>query len=240
MKKRMPMKMVDKKQKQEEQRQQRKLERRSKNLENIERKAPKLTEKPTILIVSEGENTEPSYFKFFKLKSAHIEAIGEGYNTLSLVKRADEISKEKNYDQVWCVFDKDDFNNQDFNNAITKAKELKFGVAYSNQAFEYWFILHFNDHNGSSIHRNSYNGMINTYLKPLGSFYDGNGSKIVTQDFFNKMRSFDPTYKKNRTDLAIERAIRNNKVHKDSNTSYAKSESSTTVYELVLEILKHI
>lgn len=46
-----------------------------------------------------------------------------------------------------------DFNNTDFNNAIQIAEANNFGVAYSNQAFEYWIILHFNDHQGGGLDR---------------------------------------------------------------------------------------
>ena len=38
--------------------------------------------------------TEPSYFNKFKLTTATIKAVGEGYNTISLVNRAIELSKE--------------------------------------------------------------------------------------------------------------------------------------------------
>ena len=118
---------------------------------------PTKLERPTILIVCEGENTEPSYFSQFKLSTATIKAIGEGYNTVSLVNRALKLSKEKSYDQVWCVFDKDDFSVNNFNNAITLSEANNFGVAYSNQAFEYWLILHFDDHQGGGMHRDDYN-----------------------------------------------------------------------------------
>ena len=45
----------------------------------LERAEAKILEKPTILIVCEGENTEPSYFRQFKLSSATIKPVGEGY-----------------------------------------------------------------------------------------------------------------------------------------------------------------
>lgn len=103
----------------------------------LDRNEPSKLEKPTILIICEGKNTEPSYFRQFKLSTATIKPIGEGFNTVSLVNRAIQLSKEKPYEQVWCVFDKDDFSNNDFNSAIQIAEAENFGVAYSNQAFEY-------------------------------------------------------------------------------------------------------
>ena len=49
---------------------------------NLERNIPQKTEKEKFLIVCEGKNTEPSYFKKFKLTTATIKAVGEGYNTI--------------------------------------------------------------------------------------------------------------------------------------------------------------
>ena len=213
-----------------------KLKRRSEPI--IERQEPFLEEKPTILIVCEGENTEPSYFNQFKLLSATIKSIGEGYNTISLVQRADQLAKENKYDQVWCVFDKDDFCENDFNNAIILAKASNFGVAYSNQAFEYWLILHFNDHQGGGMHRNDYDKKINELIKEHKVHYDGKKSKLINEDFFELLDGVDKKTGQKRVDLAISRAERNYKQQNHSNPS--KVESTTTVFELVREILKYI
>ena len=204
----------------------------------LERPVAELTAKPTILIVCEGENTEPSYFNQFRLSSAKVKSVGEGYNTISLVNRAFELSQQGNFDQVWCVFDKDDFNEQDFNDAIQIAKSNNFGVAYSNQAFEYWLILHFNDHQGGGMHRNDYNDRINSLLKPYKVKYDGNGSKIVEEDFFELLDGIDEKTKNKRVNLAIARAERNDKQF--DHTNPAREESSTTVFRLVQELLKHL
>lgn len=204
----------------------------------LERLVAELTAKPSILIVCEGENTEPSYFNQFRLSSAKVKSVGEGYNTISLVNRAFELSQQGSFDQVWCVFDKDDFNEQDFNDAIQIAKSNNFGVAYSNQAFEYWLILHFNDHQGGGMHRNDYNDKINSLLKPYKVKYDGNGSKIVEEDFFELLDGIDEKTKNKRVDLAIARAERNDKQF--DHTNPAREESSTTVFRLVQELLKHL
>ena len=206
---------------------------------SLERPVPALIEKPSILIVCEGENTEPSYFNQFRLSSAVIKSVGEGYNTTSLVNRAIQLSQEDKYDQVWCVFDKDDFNEGDFNAAIQTAQNQGFGVAYSNQAFEYWLILHFYDHQGGGMHRNDYNKKINKILKPYNVKYEGTGSKIVEEDFFELLESIDKKKsKKKRVDLAIERAERTYNQLEHSNP--AKEESSTTVFLLVKELLKYL
>lgn len=57
----------------------------------------------------------------------------------------------KKYDEIWCVFDADPKPSNpsqimNFNSAIMLAEKQKFFVAYSHQAFEYWLLLHMDDH----------------------------------------------------------------------------------------------
>lgn len=103
------------------------------------------------LIVCEGERTEPNYFKelvkdrYSEVRSEDI--VGEGRSTCALVKRTEEIretlehQRQLRFDRVWVVFDKDDFN--DFNEAIALAERKGFKAAWSNEAFELWYLLHF-------------------------------------------------------------------------------------------------
>ena len=144
------MKMKDKKaeQKSAKQKHFEQLKAQRRKEPNLERPVPELSQKPSILIVCEGKNTEPSYFNQFRITSAKVKSIGEGYNTISLVNRALELSQQGTYDQVWCVFDMDVKRGADefadFDNAISKALQLGYKIAYSNDAFELWFYLHFN------------------------------------------------------------------------------------------------
>lgn len=101
-----------------------------------------------ILIVCEGEKTEPNYFEAI-VKTKYTDVIkvdieGEGRNTVSLVKKTIEIRDKsvKTYDRVWAVFDKDSF--EDFNDAIQLAKENNIQSAWSNESFELWYCLHLN------------------------------------------------------------------------------------------------
>lgn len=215
------------------------LDRVNRRLEpRLERTAPSRVEKPTILIVCEGENTEPSYFLQFKLTSAKIKAIGKGYNTLSLVKQAIKLQQKGNYDQVWCVFDKDNSSVASFNTAIELAASKDFGIAYSNQAFEYWLILHFEDHQGGGMSRREYDATINAYIKPMGAYYDGNGNKKISESFWEILNGFDELTGQFRRNLAIIRAKRNYDLF--DHKSPAIEESSTTVFRLVEEIIKYI
>ncbi|MFB2768241.1 RloB family protein [Pelatocladus sp. BLCC-F211] len=95
------------------------------------------------LIVCEGEETEPNYFRSFRTPGLVIAVHGIGANPSRLVEKAKELHSQDEYDQIWCVFDRDSWSKQDFNNAIQNAKVQGFDVAYSNEAFELWYILHF-------------------------------------------------------------------------------------------------
>lgn len=57
------------------------------------------------------------------------------------------------FDRIWVVFDKDDFD--DFNDAIKKAHKLGFQSAWTNEAFELWYYLHF-EYLDSGIDRTAY------------------------------------------------------------------------------------
>jgi hypothetical protein len=97
------------------------------------------------LILCEGSKTEPIYFRQFPA-SAQVE--GLAIDPLSLVQEAIRRSSEAKrnraeYDQVWCVFDRDDWPLDRFNQAIALARDKHVNVAYSNEAFELWYLLHF-------------------------------------------------------------------------------------------------
>lgn len=98
---------------------------------------------PSILIVCEGQRTEPNYFKSFPVVNKTV-IKGTGRNTLSLVDYAISEKKKGDYDQTWCVFDEDS-RTQDFDNAIKKCSSNDIFPAYSNESFELWYVLHFED-----------------------------------------------------------------------------------------------
>jgi hypothetical protein len=101
------------------------------------------------LIVCEGAKTEPNYFAALERElpfgTVELRIDGVGRNTIGLVDYT--IKQRKNacrrYDRVWVVFDKDDFPEANFNNAILKAASNDINCAWTNEAFELWFLLHF-------------------------------------------------------------------------------------------------
>lgn len=202
------------------------------------RSKPFLELKKRFLIYCEGMNTEPSYFRQFKLPTVEILTFGEGYNTLSLVERALAIKSGREYEQVWCVFDADDHGVENFNNAVKLAEENKIGAAYSIQAFEYWLLLHFNDHQGGKMHRNDYHVRINEYLSHFGVTYKGTGDKKISEELFDILMGVDEATQKTRIELAIERAKR--VYSRYDHRSPGSEESSTTVFKLVEELKKYL
>ncbi len=85
-----------------------------------------------------------------------IDICGEGAGTRKLIEITERIVKEARilYQNIWVVFDKDDF--EDFDQAIKDGMNQGYKIAWSNQSFEYWLYLHFY-YSGSALHRDSWN-----------------------------------------------------------------------------------
>jgi hypothetical protein len=117
------------------------------------------------LIVCEGEKTEPNYFKSFKknVKSFvyTIDTFGEATNTKDLVRKtiAARDKSSQQYDSVWAVFDKDSFSPNNFNSAISLAEANDVKVGWTNEAFELWYLLHFQYRN-TAMSRTDYKSAI--------------------------------------------------------------------------------
>jgi hypothetical protein len=125
-----------------------------------------------ILIVCEGEKTEPNYFRKFPANPEvydGIDVYGAGYNTVSLINETIRIKKlalqkREPYIETWCVFDKDDFSIELFENAIKLAEKNQIKCAYSIEAFEIWYMLHFNYY-ATAFSRSQYKGKLSELLK---------------------------------------------------------------------------
>ncbi len=136
----------------------------------MQRRVDTLRPRERFLIVCEGEKTEPNYFRGFRVPKEIVEIVGLGANTVGIVKEAIRRDAEEGYDQVWCVFDRDSFPANNFNDALNLARKSSIRVAYSNQCFELWYLLHFNYYH-TAISRKDY---INKLTKVLGYKYEKN------------------------------------------------------------------
>lgn len=140
------------------------------------------------LIVCEGTKTEPNYFEALRRKLSggvgdRIVVVGAQDNTLGIVERAREEVELRNrsdnppYYHVWLVFDRDSFPADDFDNAIAAAadEDAKFKAegnavlphwhaAWSNEAFELWYLFHFQENVGGAISRDRFRDMLSNHL----------------------------------------------------------------------------
>ena len=178
------------------------------------------------LIVCEGEKTEPNYFESFKERlkkgAVKVKVIGDGTDTLRVVQAAKRIYERSlrtptPYDKVWVVFDRDSFPPSDFDNAIHSADANNFGCAWSNEAFELWYLLHFEFRN-SAMSRTEYKKCLSAHL--------GEKYKKNDPDMYRKLE--------NNQEQAVRNSARLLEQHNGQPPS--KSNPATQVHLLVEEL----
>ncbi|MGF7230371.1 RloB family protein [Arachidicoccus sp.] len=191
------------------------------------------------LIVCEGEATEPNYFEGLKqdlpkgvLTAYEIDIEGTGRNTQSLVDEALRLQSayEKNtirkIDKLWVVFDRDSFSAQDFNAAIQRCHNSGIGCAWNNEAFELWYLLHFQYYE-NAMSRRVYKDMIESHLKP------------VLGNNFRYEKNSEQMYALLKEHGSLENAIRSGKrlAERFDRQDYANHNPSTMVWALVEELM---
>lgn len=130
--------------------------RKHRTINSLKRKQSKRESYDVVLIVCEGKKSEPNYLKGLcdelKLNSANIELLGIGVDPLKIVDSAiQKYNETKNYDRVYCVFDKD--QHQSYQAALEKINSyqqrksngIPIYAINSVPCFEYWLLLHFVD-----------------------------------------------------------------------------------------------
>lgn len=191
------------------------------------------------LIVTEGTETEVNYFKNIKriieslfsnsiiVEKIELDVHGTARSTKVLVNEAIKKRSLKTYSDVWVVFDKDD--NKDFDEAIALAIEKGLNVAWSNECFELWLLLHFQDLK-AAIGRNDY------YSKLANHFKDKNINNGKYNKNINNIFDITSPY----VDIAIKRSNSLLQDHKCNKIfSPDKMSPGTTVQNLVEELIKY-
>ena len=129
--------------------------RKAKNPKALRRRIERRDIYAKILIVCEGEKTEPNYFKgareHYKLNTAEVEICGDcGSDPMSIVRYAKQRYREEKdtgdaFDKVFCVFDKD--THASYVEALHALESVTpratFYAITSVPCFEYWLLLHF-------------------------------------------------------------------------------------------------
>lgn len=195
------------------------------------------------LIVCEGEKTEPNYFESLKeslprgvLELTNIDIDGTGKNTLSIIDEAKKLKKkyEEKYlrkiDNVWTVFDKDSFPSTNFNNAINKGENSrpKINCAWTNEAFELWYLLHFNYYN-TGIPREQYQKLLEKEINKAANTSDYKYKKN-SEEMFSILNQYGSQ------ETAISNAERLESLYHDR--SYSDHNPCTKVHKLINELIE--
>lgn len=191
----------------------------------------------SFLIVTEGARTEPYYFGRLKelihakmggvldVVAPDIDIQGRGQSTIDLLKVTEKIVRASKivYQNIWIVFDKDDFEN--FDEAIKLGEAKGYHIAWSNRSFEYWLYLHFH-YNESAI--NDWAAQLDTVFK----------QEKLGQGRYRKNNKEDVYAIVNRPDR-LDNAIKNAK-HRKGKDVPSTFDPGTTVYKLVEELKKYL
>ncbi len=191
-------------------------------------------------IFCEGRKTEPNYFQQFKQlieenpiyrEMVRIEIEPCEAETTHIVEMAERYVKKYGIKSghIWCVYDKDDFPAEKFNEAAARLEllngqggDLHYHAAWSNECIEFWFVLHFTYYT-SNNHRTEYSAFLR---ERLGS-YEKNMSNI-----------FDLLAEKGNPKLAIRYAKRI--ILENSGKPPAQIAPGTKVYELVESLAEYL
>lgn len=203
-------------------------------------KIDKFETNKSILIMCEGQ-TEKEYFQSFDVINVKTICIDcKGLSKLSLIKECkNKVEQLKNkkikFEEVWCVFDMDVKRGKselsDFDNAIKSGHDNGFKIAYSNDAFELWFYLHY-EYTDQQNHRKF-------YYEKLSGFFGYNYVRVgkslnKCKENYSRLLS-DPIADQNK---AIDRA---KKLHSEQEgLIYSKQNPLTTVYILVQNLNKYL
>ena len=135
---------------------------RRRSRESLVRRGPRREPFERVLIVCEGEKTEPNYLReliaHYQLSSANVEIVGDGGAApISVVEQALALfRKDLDYNAVFCVFDRD--GHESYGRALQcmqaasplerrlgrrKSGAARFEAITSNPCFEYWILLHY-------------------------------------------------------------------------------------------------
>lgn len=198
-------------------------------------KSKKREQNPSFHILCEGVNTEPLYFNQFPISNlGHCK--GYGQTSIALVKtaikykRANGIKKDSK-DQVWVVFDYDykgdlqPKQKEDFNNAITQAESNGIKWAVSNDSFELWYVLHYQNCDARQL-RTWYNLRLEHHTERK---YDKD------REIALKMYANLQPYQEN----AIARAEVIAAIYDENDKAHADKNPYTTVHRLVKELNKY-
>ena len=136
-----------------------KTKRHNRRIAHLRRRGPRRKPKRLFVLVCEGQNTEPCYFRAlqstFTSALVELDIVGGVGVPVTVAERAAERARHlysdtqmkssfEERDQVWAVFDVDDHPR--LGDAMTLCDADNVQVGCSNPCFELWLILHERDY----------------------------------------------------------------------------------------------
>jgi len=179
-----------------------------------------------VLIACEDTKSSRFYFtkmiKDYGLRGKVTFAKHIGTNPMKVLEAIKvHLLKDSNFDERWIVIDKDSYSKSEFNGTLASAKSLNINVAYANEAYELWILLHFKEQK-AHINRSQ----LNKELKNLVDYEKNN-------EFIYEMV-------KSKQSIALERS-RNLIKHFTDINGYSNpfnDNPSNTIYQLVESLKK--
>jgi RloB-like protein len=226
---------------------------------------------PTFIIFCEDMVSEPVYLKYFETPAIKVNPVKCQKSKMDNVLHAimhcvsHELMEEREGEQVltegnthvWCVFDRDmeedadkqAFGNTEFNESIATARRRGIKVAWSNDAFELWVLLHFEEVDpGAEInrYRATYYSRLTALFKDMPHPNEDLKKCIAYQDFDyktslkreNNFRSIVRPEILPNTAIAIVRAKNLEDYHLKSGVSTHRQAPCTLMYQLVEELIR--
>ncbi len=226
-------------------------QKREQTKQDLKRKSETKEQIPDIIIACEDEASAPAYFKALVAQLRESRkitpdsfVIAKHTNTHptgileDLVNHKCKFSGKtyKDFRHRWIIIDRDNervngggHSAEDFNSTLTQAERLKVEVAYSNDAFELWYLLHFH-YVDSAIARDELLTKVIEKLKAQNAskFAELDKDTIKQADFtkliFEELQALQETAMKNAEKLFTFHGSTHNP---------ESDNPSTTVYKLV-------
>lgn len=203
-------------------------------------KRPQRDQIPSVLIVCEDKNIEPSYFEEFKeqykdkLDLKVYDANGKT-QPAQIIARAVNLKNQlitsrklTHHSKTFCVFDVDDCSQAAMDRAVKEAKKNNITIILSNPCVEVWFLCHY----GASTKAYQNPDEVLTEIKKKVPTYNKSKKAFTDLNSFLKFVT-----NKNNIEKACKNANKINKIH-DSKSKYDISKNpSTNMEELIKEIL---
>lgn len=223
---------------------------------------------PVIIVFCEDGAVEPAYLNAMRSSSIQLSVIpnfGQHHQNIDnatnylrekgmlVVVEGKEVLQLTDGAQVWCMYDRDksmtpDGKDTAFNDSISTAEARGIRVAWSNDDFELWILLHFEDVPVSEPayeHRDKYYDRLSELVRDALR-EDPNGARIVNhpkftyRDFMksgNKFVQFTLEMLKGKTGIARSRALALHQHFASPTVTPSQMSPCTMAYLLVDAIL---